>query len=71
MNLKVKATLLWVLGLIVSTLVVFMFIVTAWLILAYPEIVFSIAMGVFMVCVLIGAWVIIYEHLKSEEEEEC
>lgn len=55
MNLKLKATLLWVLGWIVSTLVVFMLFVTAYLILAYPEIVFSIAMGVFMIYVLISA----------------
>lgn len=65
MNLKLKTTLLWVLALIVSTLVVFMFIVTAWLILAYPEIVSSIAMGVFMIYVLISAWVTIYYYLKS------
>jgi hypothetical protein len=68
MNLKLKTTLLWVLALIVSSIVVFMFIVTAWLILAYPEIVFSIAMGVFMIYVLISAWVSIYYHLKSKEE---
>lgn len=68
MNLKLKATLLWVLALIVSSIVVFMFIVTAWLILSYPEIVFSIVMGVFMIYVLIGAWVSIYHHLKSKEE---
>lgn len=70
MNLKLKTTLLWVLELIVSSIVVFMFIVTAWLILAYPEIVFSIAMGVFMIYVLISAWVSIYYHLKSKEENK-
>lgn len=66
MNLKVKATLLWVLALILSTIVVFMLFVTAYLILAYPEIVFSILMGVFMIYVLISAWVSIYNHLKSK-----
>ena len=70
MKLKLKATLLWVLGWIVSTLVVFMLFAIAWLILAYPEIVFSIAMGVFMIYVLISAWVSIYNHLKSKEKEE-
>lgn len=68
MNLKVKATLLWVVGWIVSTLVVFMLFATAWLILTYPAIVFSIVMGVFMIYVLISAWVTIYHYLKSKEE---
>ena len=67
MNLKLKATLLWVLALIGSTLVVFMLFAVVWLILAYPGIVFSIAMGVFMIYVLISAWVSIYYHVKSKE----
>lgn len=70
MNLKLKATLLWVLALIVSSIVVFMFIVTGWLILTYPEIVFSIAMGVFMIYVLISEWFSIYYYLKSKEKKE-
>lgn len=68
MNLKLKATLLWVLALIVLIIVVFMFFATAWLILAYPGIVFSIVMGVFILYVLISAWVSIYHYLKSKEE---
>ena len=67
MNLKLKATLLWVLGWIVSTLVVFILFATAYLILAYTGIVFSIVMGVFIIYVLVSAWVSIYQHLKSKE----
>lgn len=70
MNLKLKATLLWVLGWIVSTLLVFMIFAICWLMLAYPGIVFSIALGGCVIYVLIGAWVSIYHHLKSKEEEK-
>ena len=70
MNLKVKATLLWVLALILSIIVVFLFFATAYLILTYPEIVFSIVMAVFILYVLISAWVSIYYYLKAKEKEE-
>lgn len=68
MNLKIKATILWVLGWVVSTLVVFMIFAACWFMLAYPGIVFSIALGGCVIYVLIGAWVSIYHHLKSKEE---
>ena len=69
MNLKVKATLLWVLALVVSTITVVLIFVGVILTLTYPEIVFSIFMGVFMVYTLISAWMSIYHYLKSKEEK--
>ena len=70
MNLKLKATLLCVLAWIVSSIVVFMIFAACWLMLAYPGIVFSIALGGCVIYVLIGAWVSIYHHLKSKKENK-
>lgn len=62
MNLKLKATLLWLLAIVVSitaTVVVFL-IVT--LILQHTEMVLMTCIIVFMIYVLISVWVSIYHY---------
>lgn len=68
MNLKVKATLLWVLALIVSSIVVLMIFATGWLILTYPEICFSVLMGGFILYNLICLWLSVYNYVKIKEK---
>ncbi len=68
MNLKLKATLLWLLAIGITMLSTAILFAAGWLVLSYPEIVCSIVMGVFMIYVLISAWVSIYHYLKSKEE---
>jgi hypothetical protein len=70
MNLKLKATLLWLLAIVVSitaTVVVFL-IVT--LILQHTEMVLMTCIIVFMIYVLISVWVSIYHYLKSKEKDK-
>ena len=70
MNLKLKATLLWLLAIVVSitaTVVVFL-IVT--LILQHTEMVLMTCIIVFMIYVLISVWVSIYHYLISKEKDK-
>lgn len=70
MNLKLKTTLLWLLTISVSIAVVALIFAIVWLLLAYPEIVFTIGMITFMLYVLIVTWLNIYHYLKTKNEKE-
>lgn len=68
MNLKLKATLLWLLAIgltILATAIIFAAVIVT---LQHPTIVLMIGVVTFMLYVLVSAWVSIYNHLKSKEE---
>lgn len=64
MNLKIKATLLWLLAISITILATAIIFAA----LRYPAIVLVTGMVSFMIYVLVSAWVSIYHHLKSKEE---
>lgn len=70
MNLKLKATLLWVLAIVITILATIVIIATVNIILLHPEIVLVTCIVAFMIYVLISAWVSIYHYLKSKENNK-
>ena len=70
MNLKLKATLLWLLAIGITMLATAILFAAVTITLQHPTIVLVTGMVSFMIYVLISAWVSIYHYLKSKEEEE-
>lgn len=68
MNLKLKATLLWLLVIVITILATIAIIATVNIILLHLEIVLVTCIVAFMIYVLISAWVNIYHYLKSKEK---
>ena len=68
MNLKLKATLLWLLAIVITILATIVIIATVNIILLHLEIVLVTCIVAFMIYVLISAWVSIYHYLKSKEK---
>lgn len=68
MNLKLKATLLWLLAIVVSITATVVFFLIVTLTLQHTEMVLMTCIVTFMIYVLISAWVSIYHYLKSKEE---
>lgn len=66
MKLTLKTTLLWFSLVCASLLLVALIFAICWLLLAYPEFITSILMGVFIIYVLIQLWVSIYNYLKNK-----
>lgn len=69
MNLKLKATLLWLLAIVITMLATAIFFAAVTITLQHPTIVLMTCIVTFMLYVLISAWVSIYYHLKSREEK--
>lgn len=70
MNLKVKATLLWLLAIGITMLATTLIIVMVNIALLHPAVVLVTCMIAFMLYVLISAWVSIYKYLKSKEYKQ-
>lgn len=68
MNLKLKATLLWLLAIGITILATAIFFAAVIITVQHPTIVLATCMVSFMIYVLVSAWVSIYHYLKSKEE---
>lgn len=70
MNLKLKATLLWLLAIVITMLATLVLIAAVTITLQHPAIVLLTCMYVFMIYVLLSAWISIYHYLKSKEKNK-
>lgn len=70
MNLKLKATLLWLLAIGITILATAIFFAAVIITLQHPTIVLVTCMIAFMIYVLISAWASIYKYLKSKEYKQ-
>lgn len=70
MNLKLKATLLWLLAIGMTILATLGIIAIVSITLQHPTLVLMTCIVTFMIYVLISAWVSIYKYLKSKEYKQ-
>lgn len=70
MNLKLKATLLWLLAIVITILATLVITAAVIITLQHTEMVLMTCIVLFMIYVLISAWVSIYHYLKSKEKDE-
>ena len=67
MNLKLKATLWWLLAIGMTILATAILFAAVTITLQHPTLVLMTCIVTFMIYVLISAWVSIYKYLKSKE----
>lgn len=68
MNLKLKATLLWLLAIVITILAILVITAAVIITLQHPTIVLMTCIVTYIIYVLVSAWVSIYYHLKSKEK---
>ena len=67
MNLKLKATLLWLLAIVITFLATLLITAAVIITFQHPTIVLMTCIVTFIIYVLVSAWFSIYHHLKSKE----
>lgn len=74
MNLKLKATLVWVKLMIMSAMITALLLGILWLLAAYPIIIGCLTVGLLIVFAIVDTWLCIYYDLKEDAkngQNEC